>query len=326
MNTTIALILAAGKGTRMKSTLLKVAHKVGEIPMINRVLKTTQNCGMSKTILIGGHQIELLKDITQSFNASYVLQKEQLGTGHAVMQAIPELEKIHKENPKMDLIILAGDCPLITEDTLEKLHAHHVETNASASILSTNMKDPAQYGRILRNPDQSVIGIREAKDCTEDQLTITEINSGIYCVSVEKLLQTLPKLTNTNKQNEYYLTDIFEILKEEGSIISCYCTENSDEVIGINSQDDLKNVTMIVQQNHLKKLQSDGIKIMDTNSTFIAESVVFKGKSIIHPFTTIEAHSVIGNHTEIGKNSHLHNVTIEDNQKVPPFTTLISDQ
>ncbi|RAP33673.1 hypothetical protein DID77_02675 [Candidatus Marinamargulisbacteria bacterium SCGC AG-439-L15] len=238
------IILAAGKGTRMKSELPKVAHKVNDIPMIDYVINASKSAGASEIYIVIGHQAETLKTLINDNTLIYVEQKEQLGTGHAVQQVAPHI----KESTNSITMVLAGDCPLISAQTLKALLETHHSTQAKASILTTKLDDPAAYGRILKNEHGQVIAIREAKDCTEDELKVSEINSGIYCFDTQKLFNALEKTNTNNKQGEYYLTDVIEILKQDGGTISAYCTKNSHEVLGVNTKEDLRHIETLAQK------------------------------------------------------------------------------
>jgi bifunctional UDP-N-acetylglucosamine pyrophosphorylase/glucosamine-1-phosphate N-acetyltransferase len=237
-----AIILAAGKGTRMKSEMLKVAHEVAGKPIINHVIDTVKELGVDDIILVIGHQAELIKEITGYANVKYVMQEEQLGTGHAVMQVEPIIDI----NQNDTIVVLAGDCPLIEASTLQSLLAIHSESNASGTILTTMMDNPANYGRMLRGKMGTVVGIKEAKDCSAEELAIQEINTGIYCFQAKELFYALHQITNQNAQKEYYLTDVIHILKNKGDAISAFCTHNSNEVIGINTRMDLANINRII--------------------------------------------------------------------------------
>jgi UDP-N-acetylglucosamine pyrophosphorylase len=229
------IILAAGKGTRMKSDLAKVAHKLNDKPMVHYVLDTAKNVNSDHIYLIIGHQADYLKEITADYNVIYTEQKEQLGTGHAIMMVEPELKTTEGTT-----LILCGDVPLLTTDTLAKLLEFHNEAKASATILTIELLEPKHYGRIIRNEDFSVDKIVEYRDATEEERAVNEINSGIYAFKTADLFAAITELKNDSDQNEYYLTDIIEILKGKGKKVSALITDNELEVHGINDQNDLK--------------------------------------------------------------------------------------
>jgi len=195
------IILAAGKGTRMRSDLLKVAHEVAGKPILNYVIEAVQAFESPRIYLVVGHQRDHVKIMTEKYDSlSYVEQLEQLGTGHAVQQVESHIN-LEEEGR---VLILAGDCPLISSNSLQHLITTHADANAAGSILTTIMDDPASYGRIIREDTGDVKGIREAKDCTTDELKVQEINTGIYCFQKTVLFEALGKITTNNVQQEYY--------------------------------------------------------------------------------------------------------------------------
>lgn len=238
-----AIILAAGKGTRMNSDLPKVAHEIVGKTMIDYVIDAVNDAKISNKYIVVGHQAEYIKSITSYPNVTHVLQAQQLGTGHAVMQA--ESAMVLDDNLTL---ILAGDCPLIKSETIKSLIEFHQEQQAVCTVLTTEMTDPARYGRIIRNENGEFTAITEAKDCTDEQLLVKEINSGIFVFNTRLLFEALKKITTNNAQNEYYLTDVCHILRESGQHVSAYCIEDSNQVIGINSQEELAEVSKLILQ------------------------------------------------------------------------------
>ena len=235
MNTTQAIILAAGKGTRLKSDIPKVLHLIADKPMVHHVIESCQSANIHDICLVVGYQKESIISKCEPYNVDHCIQEEQLGTGHAVICAMDKIKASSSEQ----VIILAGDCPLIQSSTLTTLINHHISTNASATLLTGTLNDAGNYGRIIRTSDNSICGIQEAKDCTDTQLKIKEFNSGIYCFNKEKLIQSIQKLQSNNAQNEYYLTDIIQILYNDKNIISGHCIETVYEVLGANTQEEL---------------------------------------------------------------------------------------
>ncbi|MDA1352897.1 MAG: NTP transferase domain-containing protein [bacterium] len=244
-----AIVLAAGKGTRMNSDLIKVAHKVGGKPIINHVLDTLKGMSeLTEIFIVVGHQADTVKALTNGPNVSFVEQKEQLGTGHAVIQVAPTISLTNSDL----VIIIAGDCPLISETSLNTLIATHNRANAKGTVLTIQLDEPARYGRILKDEDGNVLAIREAKDCTPQELKIKEVNSGVYCFHGKSLFNALSHLSTDNSQGEYYLTDVLEILRRNGDKIAAYCTPNSDEALGVNTPEDLAQIEAILE-NHTQK-------------------------------------------------------------------------
>lgn len=239
-----ALILAAGKGTRMKSKLPKVLHKIGTNTLIDSVIMSCQKATCSNIVLVVGYQNELVIRHTQQQHRSlhYVHQTEQLGTGHAVLKAKDCLENLNSQH----VLILPGDCPLIQAHTLQKLIDYHLSNKASATVLTTHLDDAKQYGRILRDNNQRLLGIREAKDCSSQELLVNEINSGIYCFNVADLFLSISKLNSHNKQGEYYLTDVIELLNQDNKVTQALAIPECHQVLGINSQEELAEAETIL--------------------------------------------------------------------------------
>ena len=238
MKKTQAIILAAGKGTRLKSDLPKVLHLIANKPMLHHVIDACKSADINEICMVVGFKKELVISECSKYNATFSVQEEQLGTGHAVICALDNIQSSSSEQ----IIILAGDCPLIQPNTLKNLISHHESTNAAATLLTGTLPDAGNYGRIIRNQSNNICGIQEAKDCSKDELMITEFNSGIYCFDKEKLINSIKKLKTNNAQNEYYLTDIIEILYKENNIISGHCIDTVYEVLGANTQEELNNL------------------------------------------------------------------------------------
>jgi bifunctional UDP-N-acetylglucosamine pyrophosphorylase/glucosamine-1-phosphate N-acetyltransferase len=237
---TAAVILAAGEGTRMKSGLAKVLHEICGRPMIEYVLEALGSISPSRTIVVVGHQAEAVRERLSSGCAGrfpgleFVLQSERLGTGHAVMQARGALEGFAGT-----VMVLAGDTPLLRGDTLTAFVRFHRESGASATVMSAHLDDAAGYGRILRDGDGDLLGIVEHKDATEEERSIGEFNSGIFCFESDVLFHALERVDRRNVQGEYYLTDVMAILRGEGRRIAVYRIDNSDEVMGVNDRQQL---------------------------------------------------------------------------------------
>ena len=236
MNKTQAIILAAGKGTRLKSSLPKVLHQIANKPMIHHVIDACKSANVNDICLVVGYKKELVIENCSNYETSYSVQEEQLGTGHAVICALENIKSSDCEQ----IIILAGDCPLIQPETISELIHHHEFTNAAATLLTGVLPDAKNYGRIIRTKSNTICAIQEAKDCTEEELKINEFNSGIYCFNKDKLIKSIQKLQTNNAQNEYYLTDIIKILHEENNTISGHCINTVYEVLGANTQEELQ--------------------------------------------------------------------------------------
>lgn len=304
MNNLVAIILAAGKGTRMHSKYPKVLHKVGGKPMLQHVIDAADICGADKKVIIVGHEAEMVETMVGS-QGTIALQAEQLGTGHAVMQTANALNKFNGT-----ALILCGDTPLLNGEELKKFCEAHKKSGAAATVLTAIMDDPFGYGRIIRDINGNVEGIVEQKDATEAQKSIKEINTGIYCIECPQLFEALSTLTNNNAQGEYYLTDVLQKLRSAGQKIGGISTADSDMVMGINSRRQLAVAESVMRQRILDKLMDEGVTIMDPASTFIEADVKVGRDTIIYPYTWLEGNTKIGEDCEIGPNARFTNVKI----------------
>ncbi|MFH1563129.1 MAG: sugar phosphate nucleotidyltransferase [Nitrospirota bacterium] len=241
-NSNLAIIvLAAGKGKRMKSDLAKVLHKICDKPMIDYVLDTISFFLPAKIVVVVGHQAEKVTKLLKDRKVIVVLQKELLGTGHAIAQTERVLSDF-----KGDILIICGDTPLLKRTTLEGLIHSHQQSEATITILTVTLDDPAGYGRVVIDSEGRVCKIIEDKDATQQEKAIKLVNTGTYCFRGKKLFAALKKLSNNNKQGEFYLTDVVEILKKEGEKIVALEAPDPIEVMGINTQEDLRKVENII--------------------------------------------------------------------------------
>ncbi len=300
------IILAAGKGTRMKSALPKVLHKVCGKPMLEHVINAAKGAGSEREIVvIGSGAEEVEKSIT---GVEFALQAEQLGTGHAVKMAKDKIA-----NADGIVMILCGDTPLVTSDLLTKFIESHEQSKATATVLTAIMPDATGYGRIVRNQSGTVDKIVEHKDASPEELQIHEVNAGIYCFDIKTLFEALDKVTNDNAQGEYYLTDVLGIIRDKGLIINAMISNDFTQILGINSRQQLALAERILRQRKNFELMDSGVTILDPDSTFIDSDVEIGRDSTILPFTYIENGTVIGENCSIGPNCRLQDTKIGNN-------------
>jgi bifunctional UDP-N-acetylglucosamine pyrophosphorylase/glucosamine-1-phosphate N-acetyltransferase len=304
MSDLVTVVLAAGKGTRMKSALPKVLHCVGGKSMLQHVLDAARAAGAKRNIVVvgfGGEQVEA----SIGAQAEFVVQKEQLGTGHAVQQTADLLK-----NTKGTIMVLCGDTPLLTGDLLKKLYDEHKAEGAIATVLTAIMPDATGYGRIVRTPSGTVERIVEHKDASEAERQIREVNSGIYCFEAEALFAALKSVNCDNAQGEYYLPDVLEILKNKGEKIWAAAADDYESTLGINSRVQLSGAEKILRRRKNIELMDSGVTIMDPDSTFVDKDVTVGKDTVIYPFTWLEGATCIGEGCEIGPNSRFTNTTI----------------
>lgn len=301
-----ALILAAGKGTRMKSDLPKVLHRVSGKPMLLRVLDAAEQAGATAQIAVIGFGAEQVQAAVGQ-RARTVIQTEQLGTGHAVMQAEPLLAGCTGT-----IMVLCGDTPLLRTATLQKLLQTHRQMQAQATVLTAVMPDPAGYGRVIRDKSGKVTKIVEQKDASAAEVLVNEINTGIYCFEKDSLFTALSQITADNAQGEYYLTDVIGILVNQGQTVAAVAAAEHQETLGINSRAQLAQAEGIIRARKLAELMDDGVTVMDPASTFVDDAVTVGADTILYPFTWLEGETVIGSDCRIGPNTRLQNTTVGD--------------
>ncbi len=299
MSQVISVILAAGKGTRMKSKMPKVLHRVCGEPMLAHVVRAAAEAGVDQNFIVIGHEAEMVKE-AMGQSVEYVLQLEQLGTGHAVMQAEPLLQDF-----KGSIIVLCGDTPLITPETISKIIQNHLNSGYAGTVLTAEMDDPTGYGRVIRDKAGQVMEIVEHKDASPDQLAIMEVNTGVYCFSGPKLFSGLKEVTPSNAQGEYYLTDVLAILKQKGEKVGAVKVGDPLETMGINNRVQLAEAESILRKKILDKLMLDGVTIIDPLNTYIGPEVTIGFDSVIHPGTIIEGRCRLGEACEVGPYTRL---------------------
>ena len=287
-----ALILAAGRGERMNSDLPKVLHQAAGVPLIRHVIEAVRESGIGRIGVVVGVQS---KDISSFLNGAVtVVQKNRLGTAHAVMQARNQFG-----SGNGDLLILPADAPCIRTETLREFIREHRKNSASASVLTAEVDDPSGYGRILRRGNK-VVGIREELDATQTERRIREVNSGIYLFDVGDLFKRLSEIRKNQKKKEYYLTDVIEVYIRSGESIQAHRISDSREIIGVNTRRELAVVNQILNERELKRHSKAGVTILEPAQTFIAKGARIGRDTVVYPFTWIERDVVIGRKCEIG--------------------------
>jgi len=305
---TLAIILAAGKGTRMKSHLPKVLHKVCGKFMVQYVINGIKKAGITQILTVVGHEGDMVRQALDDDGIAYVVQDPQLGTGHAVMQALSCIQ----EN-EATLLVACGDTPLIKAETFEKFLNHHRNSGAVCSILSTKPADPSGYGRVVRNSRLSVEKIVEHRDATSEELLINEINTGTYCFDLKNLRKAVNELKPNNSQGEYYLTDTVGYFVDRGLPVEAYVVEDYYETIGINSRIQLADAEKILRRRKILSLMDQGVTVVDPDTTFVDEDVAVGQDTIIEPFTFLRGKTTVGSNCLIGPQSDIKDCVIGDN-------------
>ncbi|GAA0438167.1 bifunctional UDP-N-acetylglucosamine diphosphorylase/glucosamine-1-phosphate N-acetyltransferase GlmU [Virgibacillus salarius] len=296
-----AVVLAAGQGTRMKSKLYKVLHPVAGRPMVKHVIDQINTVKPDEIVTVVGFGADMVKEQIGD-ESKFVIQEEQLGTGHAVLQA----EDLLKETEGTTLVV-CGDTPLITSETYQALFDHHEQTGAKATVLTAKAPNPYGYGRVIRNAVDEVERIVEQKDATEKELLVDEINTGTYCFDNQALFQALQNVSNDNAQGEYYLPDVIEILQKQGDKVSAFMTASFEETLGVNDRIALAEAEKTMKQRINKKHLRNGVAIIDPDNTYIEPDVEIEPDTIIHPGTILKGDTVIKGNAEIGPHSEVTN-------------------
>lgn len=312
-----AIILAAGKGTRMKSKYPKVVHKVCGKEMVNHIIDVSKKSGVKDIVAILGHESDIVKSRLPE-NTVIAMQTEQLGTGHAVIMA-----KDHIKDEDT-ILVLCGDTPLIKEDTLKRLFNYHIENSYHATVLTTEVGNPTGYGRIIRDKNLDLLKIVEQKDATEYEKLVKEINSGIYCFNGKSLRESLDLLDNNNAQGEYYLTDTIKIIREKGNKVGAFNGSTIEELMGVNSRVELSKAEEIMRRRINESHMVNGVTIIDTNSTYIEADVEIGNDTIIYPGVMLRGNTKIGSGCTIEINSCITNSVVGDNSKVMNSTVIDS--
>ncbi|MGB3367009.1 MAG: bifunctional UDP-N-acetylglucosamine diphosphorylase/glucosamine-1-phosphate N-acetyltransferase GlmU [Acidaminobacteraceae bacterium] len=316
MNLT-AIILAAGQGTRMKSKIPKVLHKVTGKTMLKCVVDVLDNVNVTKKVVIVGHGREEVKNSLEGSDVLFAVQEEILGTGHAVMMA---KDMIGDED---HVLILCGDTPLLKSETIKSFIDFYKNSKSDAAVLTAHFDNPFGYGRIVKGNDNSVLAIVEQKDASEEIREIKEINSGIYMFSGKLLKDSLDKLGIDNVQGEYYLTDVIKIANEAASNVQAYMIEDNDELLGVNSRVQLYEAEIIMKKRLINEHQINGVTFLNTDSVYIEQNVVIGNDTVIYPGSYLSGNTVIASDCEIGPDAKIHNCIVSEGAKI--FSSTITD-
>ena len=301
-----AVILAAGQGKRMRSARPKVLHDVAGRPLISHVLGSVAALGASPTVVVVGHQADAVRAAVGNGKVATVLQSEQLGTGHAVMQARPSLDGFEG-----DVLVLCGDVPLLRSETMQELVLEHRRAGAKVTVLSAKVEDPTGYGRIVRGKSDGELRIVEDADATDDEVMIDEINTGTYCFDAQFLAAELDRLGRDNAQGEYYLTDLIEIASLQGAA-ACATLEEGEEGLGVNSRADLARVESLLQERLILEWMDQGVTFLDPPSTMLSVDVRIGPDSVIGPSVRLAGATIIGAGCVLEGASFLRNMRVGD--------------
>ena len=316
-----AIILAAGKGTRMKSEIPKVLHTIFDKPLLGYVLDSVIKSGIiDYSYIITGHKAQMVDEYVKDnyINACTILQSPQLGTGHAASMAVDKLNGYSGE-----VIILYGDTPLIKSETIKNIVSFHNENNADITVVSAVFDNPANYGRIVRNPDGSLCKVVEEKDASPNQKEIKEINAGIYCLNWGKVNSAFSELKNNNAQGEYYLTDIIQWGVKNGLKTIAFTIKDNNEIFGINSRKNLAEASKILHDEIINKHLNNGVTIISPETTWISPDTEIGSDTIIYPNCYINGKNKIGQNCKIGPFAHIRGgVDIDEGVKIGNFVEL----
>jgi len=326
-----AVILAAGEGSRMKSNTPKVLHKICGVAMLDHVVRAARLAGAEKIVVVVGQGADEIRQAFRDEDIEFVLQQEQKGTGHAVLQAKNAVCGSSR------FVVLYGDMPLVTEKSIRDMVAFHQKQGADATVMTAKVDDPTGYGRIIKQGDR-VLAIREEKDASTEERAISEINAGFYCFDTSLVLSALSKVGNDNQQGEYYLTDVVEILNQDNNKVMAYEIEDPQELNGVNNRKQLAIAQAILQKRIVEKHMNHGVTFINPDSSVVDVDVKIGQDTVIYPGVILEGNTEIGeNCTIVGPSriintivedcveiniSQINDSTIETGVKIGPFTNI----
>jgi bifunctional UDP-N-acetylglucosamine pyrophosphorylase / glucosamine-1-phosphate N-acetyltransferase len=312
------VVLAAGKGTRMKSARPKVLHPAAGLPLIDHVLRAASALSPSSIAIIVGHEAGQLKNALQIRQGlSFALQEPQLGTGHALLQAEPLLQ-----GASGTLVLLSGDVPLLRAESLATLVRTHEQRRAAATVLTAIVPAPAGYGRIVREGGR-IARIVEHKDASPDEREIGEINSGVYAFDLGPLFAALREIGSSNSQGEYYLPDLVRIYRDRGLTVETVMLEDPREILGVNSRKELADVAAILRANKNEELMASGVTLVDPATAYIAPDVTVGADTVIHPGVHLEGRTRIGSRCEIHSGVRIVDSSVDDGVVINNFCVIV---
>jgi bifunctional UDP-N-acetylglucosamine pyrophosphorylase/glucosamine-1-phosphate N-acetyltransferase len=311
------VIIAAGKGTRMKSSLAKVLHPLAGRPLISHVLNLALRLSPQRLLAVVGHQAEAVRAVCEPQGVTCVLQEPQLGTGHAVAQTESALADFSG-----DVLILYGDVPLLQPATVRALWEEHQRQRAAVTVLTAFLDDPTGYGRIIRDAQGRMVRIVEERDATEAERALHEVNSGIYCLQASFLFPALRQVGRDNAQGEQYLTDVVTVAVAEQRPVAHVTVPDPQEIMGINTRVDLANLEAVLRRRICEAFMLEGVTIVDPATTVIDQQVHIGNDTVIAPFTHVLGHSVIGHACHIGPQVVIQDSVLGDGVRVEPFSVL----
>ena len=316
------LVLAAGLGTRMKSGKAKVLHELGGSPLIAYVCRAAQALTPQHIYVVVGHQAEeVAKAVKAEVGelAHFVTQTEQRGTGDAVMSA-----QNHLADKDCLVLILSGDVPMIRAETLQGFCAHHQASRAACSILSVRLENPTGYGRIIRDEDEQFVKIVEQKDASPDERKVKEINSGIYCFTARKLFSALARVTPSNNQGEFYLTDAPEVMRADGEKVNVYLHADAREASGINTRAELAEFENLIRRATIRRLMVEsGVTFIDPSHAYVSAKATVGRDCVIYPAVSIEGESTLGENCEIRSGTRITNSRLGNNVIVKDHSVIV---
>lgn len=305
MRNVAAIILAAGEGTRMESSIPKVLHPICGKPMIEYPIDTINSIGIRSIIIVIGHRADLVRERLKGVKC--VNQDKLLGTGDAVLKAKRSLSK----DDRIDTVLICyGDVPLLTPETLKRIIDRHVSTRSGCTLLTSHLKNPTGYGRIQRSDNDKIVKVVEELDASIYEKVIEEVNVGVYCFNKDILFEALESIRPNNRKKEYYLTDVIGILARSNALIDAVSTDVPEEFLGVNTRDDLIHAEQIIRHRVLRRIMQKGVRVVDPQNTYVEEGVEIEKDTVIYPYTFIERGVKIGTRCSIGPFARLRSGTV----------------